>query len=86
MEQSFDGGTMLLVGAVLVVGTAGAWAFQRLRFPQVVGYMVIGLIIGESGLRLVTLEDLHALEPVNLFALAIIGFIVGGELHASAFR
>ncbi len=86
MEPSFDAGTMLLVGAVLVVGTAGAWAFQRLRFPQVVGYMVIGLIIGESGLRLVTTEDLIALEPVNLFALAIIGFIVGGELHASEFR
>ena len=73
-------GVLFILGIGVFGGILGAWFFQRIHVPQVVGYIVIGVIIGESGLRLVRPEHVEALAPFNLFALGIIGFLVGGEL------
>jgi len=51
-----------------------------MRIPQVVGYITIGIIIGESGLKLVGHDIIQALQPFNYFALGLIGFMIGGEL------
>ena len=37
---------VLLLGLILFVGAAGGWLFQKLKIPQVVGYIVMGIIIG----------------------------------------
>ena len=79
-------GMLLLLGLAVFGGMLGAWLFQRLRVPQVVGYIVIGLLIGQSGLGLIRAEDIVALRPLNLFALGIIGFLVGGEILMSTLR
>jgi Kef-type K+ transport system membrane component KefB len=36
----------------------GAWLFQRLRIPQVIGYIAIGLLLGDSGFGVIALPDL----------------------------
>lgn len=77
---------MLVLGVGIFGGLIGGWLFQRLRIPQVVGYIGVGLLVGESGLRLVRASDAAALEPFTLFALAVIGFLVGGELKVEDFR
>jgi len=79
-------GLLTIIGLCVLGGVLGAWGFQKLRIPQVVGYIVIGVLIGESGFRLVQQADILALRPFNLFALGLIGFLVGGELHGSIFR
>jgi Kef-type K+ transport system membrane component KefB/CBS domain-containing protein len=79
-------GLLTIIGLCVLLGGLGAWVFQKLRIPQVVGYIVIGVLIGESGLRLVQAVDIVALRPFNLFALGLIGFLVGGELHGSIFK
>jgi Kef-type K+ transport system membrane component KefB/CBS domain-containing protein len=84
--SSLDLGVLFVLGLAVFGGILGAWLFQRLRIPQVVGYIAIGLIIGESGLRIVTAEDVAALHSLSLFALGVIGFLVGGELQAETFR
>jgi len=77
---------LLLMGIALFGGTLGARLFKRIRFPQVVGYIVIGLIFGESALSLIDHSMLERLSPFNFFALGIIGFMIGGELKISIFR
>jgi NhaP-type Na+/H+ or K+/H+ antiporter len=79
-------GVLFILGISVFGGMLGAWLSQRVRFPQVVGYILIGLLIGESGLRLVQSSDIQALRPFNMFALGIIGFLVGGELKTDTFR
>ncbi|MDD4956308.1 MAG: cation:proton antiporter [Candidatus Omnitrophica bacterium] len=79
-------GILMLLGIGVFGGILGAWVFQKLRVPQVVGYIVIGILIGESGLHIVKHADMVKLESFNWFALGIIGFLVGGELHADIFR
>ena len=77
---------LFILGLGILGGMVGADIFRRLHIPQVIGYIVIGLIIGESGLKLIHIEEVLALEPFNLFALGIIGFMVGGELKLESFK
>lgn len=79
-------GLLTIIGLCIFLGAIGAWLFQKMRIPQVVGYIVIGVVIGASGFKLVGPEDILALRPFNMFALGLIGFLVGGELHGSIFK
>ncbi|NQV33100.1 MAG: cation:proton antiporter [Phycisphaeraceae bacterium] len=77
---------ILIMGLAIFMGTIGARLFQKLRIPQVVGYIVIGLIIGEPCLKIITSEVVGQMETFNMFALGIIGFMIGGELKLEIFR
>ena len=78
--------TLFLLGLALFGGTIGGRIFQKIRIPQVVGYIIIGAIIGESGLNIVNHDTILRLQPFNYFALGLIGFMVGGELRKDVFR
>ena len=76
---------LLLLGLALFGGMVGGRIFQKLRIPQVVGYIIIGILIGEAGFKIVGEEIIEALRPFNYFALGLIGFMVGGELKREIF-
>lgn len=77
---------VLIIGLAIFFGTIGARIFQKLRIPQVVGYIIIGLIIGQSFLGIIGNETIEYMRSFNLFALGIIGFMIGGELKYAEFR
>jgi len=77
---------ILLMGLAIFFGTAGAGILQRFHIPKVVAYVVIGLIIGESGLNLIGRDTVETLSSFNMFALGIIGFMIGGELDREVFK
>lgn len=79
-------GVLAVLGICVAGGVVGAWLFQKLKIPQVVGYIVVGVLIGDTGFGLLHPEDIVALRPFNNFALGLIGFLVGGELSASIFK
>jgi Kef-type K+ transport system membrane component KefB len=77
---------LAILGICVAGGIVGAWIIQKLKIPQVVGYIVVGLLIGETGLGLLHPADISALRPFTHFALGLIGFLVGGELQGSMFK
>lgn len=77
---------ILVLGIAVFGGTVGAKLFQRLRIPQVVGYIVIGVILGGSALNVIGPQVAESLSPFNIFALGIIGFMIGGELQYDIFK
>lgn len=79
-------GILILLGIGVFGGILGAWGFQKIRVPQVMGYIAIGLLIGQSGLNIIGDMQLPTLKPFNYLALAVIGFLVGGELEAKIFK
>ncbi len=79
-------GILLLLGTGVLGGALGAWFFQRIKLPQVVGYILFGILIGQSGIGLVRAEDIQQLQSFTWFALGLIGFLVGGELRGETFR
>ncbi|MEN7973618.1 MAG: cation:proton antiporter [Verrucomicrobiota bacterium] len=79
-------GVLGILGICVAGGVVGAWIFQKLGVPQVVGYIVVGVLIGDTGLGLLHPDGIAALQPFNNFALGLIGFLVGGELSGSIFK
>jgi len=75
---------ILLIGIAIFGGTIGARIFQRLSIPRIVGYVAIGIILGPL-LGIVSERTIQDLEPFNIFALGIIGFLIGGELKREIF-
>jgi Kef-type K+ transport system membrane component KefB len=79
-------GVLTILGIGVFGGIIGAQLFQRLHVPQVVGYIMMGLLIGDIGFGIVDQEAINGFESLNIFALGIIGFLVGGELHLDIFK
>jgi Kef-type K+ transport system membrane component KefB/predicted transcriptional regulator len=86
LVESINISILFILGLSILGGLLGASFFQKLHIPQVVGFIVIGLIVGDNGLKLVKHSDVTILQPFTIFALGIIGFLVGGELKAETFR
>ncbi len=77
---------LLLFGFIVLVGLLFGRGFERVGIPQVVGYIVAGVILGDSVTHFISTELLDKLVPLTQLALAFIGFMVGGELKKSVFQ
>ncbi len=73
----------LTAGIAIVAGTIGAKLSRRLKIPQVVGYIIIGVLLGSSFLNVISLDMVENLQNLSSLALAFIGFTIGGELAFS---
>jgi len=76
---------VLLFGLVILGGTFGARLFQKLHIPQVVGCIIIGILLGDV-LNFITPPVIEVFEPFTMFALGLIGFMIGGELRGDVFK
>lgn len=76
---------VLLFGFVILGGAFASRLFQKLNIPQVVGCVVVGILLGDvSGL--VSPAMIKSLEPFTMFALGLIGFMIGAELRGDVFK
>ena len=77
----------LLFGLVILGGTFASRLFQKLHIPQVVGCIIVGILLGNV-LNLITptAEIIETLRPFTMFALGMIGFMIGGELRRDVFK
>jgi Kef-type K+ transport system membrane component KefB len=76
----FEPNILTIVGLVIAVSFLGSKLFQRLGIPQVVGFIVIGVILGPSFLNVVPLQLSDQLIFVSEIALGLIGFDIGSHL------
>lgn len=76
---------LFLLGLALFGGTLGGKIFQKMKIPQVVGYIVIGILIGQTGVKIIDRNIIETLKPFNYFALGLIDFMIGGELKKEIF-
>lgn len=72
---------LLLFGVTLFITICTSFLFIRIKLPQVIGYLLAGIILGVSGLKFIDMADVQNLTMVTYFALAMIGFTIGGELR-----
>jgi Kef-type K+ transport system membrane component KefB len=74
------------IGLLLVVSFLGSKIFQRFGIPQVVGFIVLGVLHGPSFLNVVPLEVSQELLLISEIALGLIGFDMGSHLHLNEIR
>ncbi len=79
-------GILLIFGISIFGGLVSAFAAKKMKIPQVIGYIITGIIIGESGFKIVSSQEIIKLAPFNFFALGIIGFLVGAEIKFSTMK
>jgi len=75
---------VLLIGIAIFGGTVGAKIFQTMRIPQIIGYVVIGILLGPV-FHIISQKTVQDLQMFDVLALGIIGFLVGGELKREIF-
>jgi Kef-type K+ transport system membrane component KefB len=71
------------IGLLLIVSFLGSKVFQRFGIPQVVGFIVLGVLHGPSFLNVIPLEVSQELIFISEIALGLISFDMGSHLRLS---
>ncbi len=71
---------LFTIGFIITAAFLGSKMFQRLGIPQVVGFIVMGVLMGSSFLNVVPLELVDELDFISKIALGLIGFDMGSHL------
>ena len=74
---------LLMVGIAVLAGLFTGKGAERIRIPMVVGYIIAGVIFGESGLGLIKASSTGLLTNI---ALGFIGFGIGSQLRLSVLK
>jgi Kef-type K+ transport system membrane component KefB len=77
---------LFIVGSAILLAWGGAKIVNRFRLPLVIGYMLIGVILGKSFLNIFNPSVLAKADSLNDLALGIIAFMIGGELNLRRLR
>lgn len=79
---------LLLVtfGAILLIEPIVQMAAERTRLPRVTLLLALGLVVGGAGLGLVPAAAHDAFAPMAEVALAMVGFLLGGEFTGAKLR
>ena len=67
------------IGIVLIVGILGGKLARLFKLPNVSGYLVAGLFLGNSCFKFIKPNDIEAFAVISEFALALIAFSIGSE-------
>ena len=87
MHSSFPVDAGILFGAALVVvGIVVAGVADRYRFPGLVFFLLLGMVVADDGLALVHFADTHLAQNVAIVALVVILFEGGLATSPQAVR
>lgn len=70
---------LLKISIVIIFGAIGGKVANKLNLPNVTGYLIGGLFLGPSFLKIVSPAEGNIVSFVNEVALAAIAFSIGGE-------
>ena len=76
----YEPNILTVIGLLIAVSFLGSKLFQRVGIPQVVGFIVVGVLLGPSFLHLVPLSLSQELTFISEIALGLIGFDIGSHL------
>ena len=84
--ESITGEPLLLLGFLLVIGHGISVLVKRIGLPEISGYIIAGLLFGESILGIITHESSVTFATVSELALGLIALTIGGEFLWSKVR
>jgi Kef-type K+ transport system membrane component KefB len=80
------GHSILSVGLLLAAGYILGKLFERIRLPSITGYILAGLLMGESISGIITHKMTGNLHVLTEIALGIIALTIGGEFSLDKIR
>lgn len=76
----------LLLGIAIVMGFYMGNVARRFRLPSLVGFLVLGVLLGPSVLNLFCENNLHQLSFITELALSFVALSIGAELSLRSLR
>lgn len=74
-------GPLGIIGIAIIVGFIAGRFIVKIKIPAVAGYIIIGVILGQSVLNVFHENMLDQVGIISDIALGLIAFIIGGELR-----
>ncbi|MCM1989092.1 cation:proton antiporter [Oceanirhabdus seepicola] len=74
---------LFYVGLILLVGLVAGKAVSKIKLPEVTGYLLGGVLIGGSFLKIIPHDIVGQLSIISEVALGFIAFSIGSELKIS---
>lgn len=76
---TMGGDVLFVLGAMLLVGYMSGLLAGRIRLPEITGFVLAGVLIGESGLGLVPRQLSVGMRWITEIALGLIALTIGSE-------
>ncbi len=77
---------VLAIGIIIVIGFLGGLVMEKIKFPRITGYIIIGILLSPSLLNIISAATIENLDIMTNIALGIIAFLIGGSLHLEPLR
>ncbi len=86
MQEIIQNEPLLLFGIVVISGFYMGSIVKRFRLPSLIGFMILGVLLGPSVLNLFTNEKLINLSFITQIVLGFVAFSIGSELSIRSLR
>jgi len=77
---------LTFVGIATLVAYYCGHLARKIKLPSLIGYMIVGVVLGPSILHLMGEESLYELSFITEIALGFVAFTIGAELHLASLR
>lgn len=77
---------LFAIGVVLIVGYLLGKLADKFKLPAVTGYIIAGILLGESIGKVIELKMVHSLRPITEIALGLIALAIGGEFSRTKLK
>jgi len=77
---------LLAIGVMITVGVLGGVLSNRIKFPRVTGYIVVGVLLSPSALNLISRATIDNLDIITHVALGIVAYLIGASLRLEPIR
>jgi len=74
------------VGIAAIVGFYSGRGARKIKLPSILGYMLIGIVLGPSLLNMFNESSLEKLSFITQIALGFVAFSIGSELSLSSLK
>jgi len=78
LSGSREMGPLLVFSIIILTGVSGGWVARRFHAPGITGNIVAGMLLGATLLN--NVDAVEVLQPLSIFAMALITVSVGGQL------
>ncbi len=82
----YEVSALILLGAATLLSFYLGSAASYLRLPAVIGYMVLGIMAGPSGIHVFTDPMLNEMAFITQIVLGYVAFTIGAELNMASLR
>ena len=77
---------LTILGVATLVGFYAGRVARRIKLPSLIGYMLLGVLIGPSILHLLSESTMEAVSFIGEISLGLVAFNIGSELSIASLR